>query len=175
MFASISKFSQSLTKQAQDFAKEKAEAEMNYDYQLIQTVGLDTAEELMFAQQEAQMDLSEAATNDAVERAKQAGLNPEQINHIRNSSGARRVNMMNQLLKIRLIITVFISLKMRILLFPSLTRMAQSPTCLCLKLSNKVTWALLSVSLTRWTLNILKVFHRNSLIKLLFISTTARK
>ena len=99
MFASISKFSQSLTKQAQDFAKEKAEAEMNYDYQLIQTVGLDTAEELMFAQQEAQMDLSEAATNDAVERAKQAGLNPEQINHIRNSSGARRVNMMNQLLR----------------------------------------------------------------------------
>ena len=44
----------------------------------------------MFAQQEAQMDLSEAATNDAGERAKQTGLNPEQIGDIRNSSGARR-------------------------------------------------------------------------------------
>ena len=69
---------------------------MNYDYQLIQTVGLDTAEELMLLSGKI---LGKQPTNDAVERAKQAGLNPEQINHIRNSSGARRVNMMNQLLR----------------------------------------------------------------------------
>ena len=34
----------SLTSKHKTLRKEKAEAEMNYDYQLIQTVGLDTAE-----------------------------------------------------------------------------------------------------------------------------------
>ena len=99
MFSSIMEFSTTLQQKVQDYNKEKSEAETNYDYLLIQRVGLDNAEELLFGQQEAQMGMGEAATNDAVESATQAGLSQDQIDHIRNSSGARRVNLMNQLLR----------------------------------------------------------------------------